>query len=62
MNNEKYNEKRKRILEELDKGTKVPIMELGMYDLTPYFRTDEFDGISLSDYNKVLELIDFQYA
>ena len=48
MNNEKYNEKRKRILEELDKGNEVPIMELGMYDLTPYFRTGEFD-VNLSE-------------
>lgn len=48
MSSDKYNKKRKRILEELDKGKEVSIMELGMYDLTPYFRTDEFD-VSLSE-------------
>lgn len=48
MNSSKYNKKRKRILEELDKGKDVPIIELGMYDLTPYFKTDEFD-VSLSE-------------
>lgn len=48
MGSDKYNKRRKRILEELDKGNKVPIIELGMYDLTPYFKTDEFD-ISLSE-------------
>lgn len=48
MNSDKYNKRRKRILEELDKGKKVSIIELGMYDLTPYFRTDEFD-VSLSE-------------
>lgn len=48
MNSDKYNKKRKRILKELDEGKKLPIIELGMYDLTPYFQTDEFD-ISLSE-------------
>lgn len=48
MSSDKYNKKRKRILEELDKGKDVSIMELGMYDLTPYFRTDEFD-VNLSE-------------
>lgn len=37
------NNKRKKILEELDQGKKVSNMELGMYDLTPYFKTDDFD-------------------
>lgn len=48
MNSGKYNKKRKILLEELDKGNDVPIIELGMYDLTPYFKMDEFD-ISLSE-------------
>lgn len=48
MNSGKYNKKRKRILEELDKGKDVSIIELGMYDLTPYFKTDVFD-VSLSE-------------
>ena len=48
MSSDKYNKKRKRILEELDEGKRLPIIELGMYDLTPYFQMDEFD-ISLSE-------------
>lgn len=47
MNSDIYNKKRKKLLEELDKGENVPIIELGMYDLTPYFK-DEFD-VSLSE-------------
>ena len=37
------NKKRKKILNDLDQGKKVSIMELGMYDLTPYFNLDDFD-------------------
>ena len=48
MSGDKYNKRRKKILEELDCGKDLSIMELGMYDLTPYFRTDEFD-VSLSE-------------
>lgn len=48
MNGDKYNKQRKRMLERLDKGQELPIIELGMYDLTPYFRTDVFD-VSLSE-------------
>lgn len=48
MSGDKYNKRRKKILEELDGGKDVSIMELGMYDLTPYFKTDEFD-INLSE-------------
>lgn len=48
MNSYKYNKKRKKMLEELDAGKEVPIIELGMYDLTPYFKIDDFD-ISLSE-------------
>ncbi len=47
MNSDKYNKQRKKLLEELDKGKQVPIIELGMYDLTPYFK-DEFN-VSLSE-------------
>ena len=57
MNDGKYNGRRKKILEKLDKGKSVSIIELGMYDLTPYFSTDEFD-VSLSEaimLNKNLE-------
>ena len=43
MNGGRYNKKRKRILQDLDRGKDVSIMELGMYDLTPYFRVDNFD-------------------
>lgn len=43
MSESKLNGKRKKILEELDQGNKVTNMELGMYDLTPYFKTDDFD-------------------
>ncbi|MCH5250925.1 MAG: DEAD/DEAH box helicase [Lachnospiraceae bacterium] len=48
MGSDKYNKKRKKILEKLDKGREVPIIELGMYDLTPYFGIDKFD-VSLSE-------------
>lgn len=48
MSGDKYNKQRKRMLEILDKGQELPIIELGMYDLTPYFRTDVFD-VSLSE-------------
>lgn len=48
MNDGRYNKKRKRILQELDEGKSVSIMELGMYDLTPYFNTEEFD-LNLSE-------------
>lgn len=57
MNDGKYNGRRKKILEKLDKGKSVSIIELGMYDLTPYFSADEFD-VSLSEaimLNKNLE-------
>lgn len=47
MNSDMYNKQRKILLEELDKGKEVPILDLGMYDLTPYFK-DEFD-VSLSE-------------
>ena len=43
MGEERYNKKRKAILSDLDQGRDVSIMELGMYDLTPYFKTDSFD-------------------
>ena len=43
MSENNYNNKRKRILEELDQGKDVSNLELGMYDLTPYFRTDDFN-------------------
>ncbi len=48
MNSEKYNIQRKMMLEKLDKGQELSIIELGMYDLTPYFRNDIFD-VSLSE-------------
>ena len=48
MSGDKYNKQRKRMLERLDKGQELPIIELGMYDLTPYFKTDVFD-VSLSE-------------
>lgn len=48
MIEDKYNQKRKEILRHLDEGKKISIMELGMYDLTPYFKADEFD-INLSE-------------
>ena len=37
-----YNEKRKNILLKLDENIDVSDLELGMYDLTPYFK-DKFD-------------------
>lgn len=43
MSEDRYNRRRKKILEDLDEGKNVSIMELGMYDLTPYFNTDDFD-------------------
>lgn len=48
MSSDKYNKRRKKILENLDEGKDLSIMELGMYDLTPYFKSDEFD-VSLSE-------------
>lgn len=48
MKSDKYNKRRKRILEQLDRGKEISIIELGMYDLTPYFRMDEFD-VNLSE-------------
>lgn len=48
MSSDKYNKRRKKILEELEEGKDLSIIELGMYDLTPYFKTDEFD-VSLSE-------------
>jgi len=48
MEGRNYNSKRKKMLEEMDKGKKLSIIELGMYDLTPYFDMDEFD-VSLSE-------------
>ncbi len=48
MNGEKYNKKRKSMLEKLDKGQELSIIELGMYDLTPYFNNDAFD-VNLSE-------------
>ena len=48
MEGRNYNNKRKKMLEEMDKGKKLSIIELGMYDLTPYFDMDEFD-VSLSE-------------
>lgn len=47
MNSDKFNQQRKKLLEELDKGEEVSIIELGMYDLTPYFK-DQFD-VNLSE-------------
>ena len=38
MNGDKYNKQRKRMLERLDKGQELPIIELGMYDLKQSFR------------------------
>lgn len=35
---DKYNKKRKEILLDIDKGSKVDIEELAMYDLTPYIK------------------------
>ena len=46
--NDKYTKQRKRLLEALDKGEDVSILELGMYDLTPYFDIDRFD-VNLSE-------------
>lgn len=48
MSSDKYNKRRKKILEELAEGKDLSIIELGMYDLTPYFKTDDFD-VSLSE-------------
>lgn len=48
MSSDKYNKRRKKILEALDKGKDLSIIELGMYDLTPYFKADRFD-VSLSE-------------
>lgn len=48
MQEEKYNKKRKNILRMLDKGLDVPIIELGMYDLTPYF-DEQQENLSLSE-------------
>lgn len=51
-----YNGERKKILERLDKEENVENIELGMYELTPYFK-DDFD-VCLSDaimLNKNLE-------
>lgn len=47
MNSDKYNNQRKKLLQELDKGRTPSIAELGMYDLTPYFK-EKFD-VSLSE-------------
>lgn len=44
MNSNRYNEKRRRLLEKLDKGEYVSTIELGMYDLTPYFNLNEEDA------------------
>ena len=48
MGTDKYNKQRKRILERIDKGQDISIIELGMYNLTPYFDMDKFD-VSLSE-------------
>lgn len=40
---DKYNDKRKNILQLLDSGNDVSILELGMYDLTPYFDVNKDD-------------------
>ena len=48
MGVDKYNKQRKRILERIDKGQNISIMELGMYNLTPYFDMEKFD-VSLSE-------------
>ncbi len=48
MSNDKYNLQRKRILEALDKGNHISTMELGMYNLTPYFDMEKFD-VSLTE-------------
>ena len=48
MSTDKYNKQRKRILEQLDKGQEVSIIELGMYNLTPYFDMNKFD-VNLSE-------------
>ena len=57
MGADKYNKQRKVILERIDKGQIVPMIELGMYNLTPYFDMEKFD-VSLSEaimINKNLE-------
>lgn len=48
MNGEKYNKQRRKLLQELDKGNELSIMELGMYDLTPYFNMNESE-VNLSE-------------
>ena len=53
MSGDKYNKRRKKILEELDCGNDLSIMELGMYDLTPYFRTDEIDENDMRAYTNM---------
>lgn len=64
MSENNYNSKRKRILEELDQGKDVSNLELGMYDLTPYFRTDDFnmnlyESIMINkNYSRKIEHID----
>lgn len=47
VNSKELSAKRKQILQQLDKGFTPSILELGMYDLTPYFM-DDFD-VSLSE-------------
>lgn len=47
INSEQLISKRKKLLQRLDEGTTPSILELGMYDLTPYFK-DDFD-VSLSE-------------
>ncbi len=39
-----YNKKRKEILEEIDQGYQPPNIRLGMYDLTPYYASIDFDS------------------
>ena len=48
FNGDRYNQQRKILLEELDRGKEVSNLALGMYDLTPYFKDDKFD-VSLSE-------------
>ena len=47
MNYENFSTQRKTLLMNLDAGKELSILELGMYDLTPYFK-DDFD-VSLTE-------------
>ena len=53
---DKYNQKRKQILLDIDSGKKFNVEDLAMYDLTPYFNeVDEpnlYETIILNKYHK----------